>query len=46
MSDIKKTAESSSFLATAYHATVEGGHFTATDDNGHARATEVMNSKA
>ena len=24
---------------------MEGGHFTATDDNGHARATEVMNSK-
>ena len=33
------------FLATAYHATVEGGHFTTTGARGYARATEVMNSK-
>ena len=40
-----KMAESNSFLATAYHATVEGGHFTTTGDNGYARAMEIMNSK-
>ena len=32
-------------LATAYHATVEGGHFMTNDREGYARATEVMNSK-
>ena len=45
MSGIKKRRNLIRFLATAYHATVEGGHFTATGDNSYARATEVMNSK-